>query len=104
MKSWAHFAASAPDIAEIGVKRLADRVAYIATIGEDGAPRVHPVVPHIAEGSLFVYMDPASPKVQDLSRDQRYALHCSIEDSTGGTGEFSVRGAAVLVKNDDRRD
>src|SRR5258705_11532227 len=89
MKSWVHFTASVPDLAETGVKRLADRVAYLATISEDGAPRVHPVVPHIAEGSLFVYMDPASPKVQDLASDQRYALHCSVEDSNGGTVEFS---------------
>jgi hypothetical protein len=54
-------------------------------------------VAHIGQGRLFVYMDPASPKVHDLQRDPRYALHCSVEDADGGEGEFSLRGQAEHI-------
>ena len=42
-------------------------------------------------------MEPTSPKGKDLQRDSRYTLHCAVEDSSGGGGEFYVRGRAVLT-------
>jgi hypothetical protein len=57
---------------------------------------VHPVTPIIGE-QLFLFMEPTSPKGQDLQRDARYTLHCSVEDSSGGGGEFYVRGQAALT-------
>lgn len=95
--TWLEFAAAAPDLAAFGAQRLAGRVAYLATLRADGAPRLHPVTPHIVQSHLFVYMDPASPKVRDLRRDGRYALHCAVEDTSGGEGEFSCHGQATLV-------
>jgi hypothetical protein len=35
-----------------------------------------------------------SVKGKDIQRDDRYPLHCSVEDSNGGEGEFYVRGHA----------
>jgi len=61
-----------------------------------GSPRVHPVTPIIGE-ELFLFMEPTSPKGKDLLRDSRYTLHCSVEDSDGGQGEFYVRGRAKLI-------
>jgi pyridoxamine 5'-phosphate oxidase-like protein len=95
--TWQEFAAADPDLAVFGGQRLMGRVAYLATIRADGAPRVHPLTPHIGEGHLFVYMDPTSPKGHDLRRDGRYALHCSVEDRNGGEGEFSIRGQAKVI-------
>jgi hypothetical protein len=46
-------------------------------------------------------MEPTSPKGKDLQQDARYTLHCSVEDSNGGGGEFYVRGRAML-SNDTR--
>lgn len=60
---------------------------------EDGSPRVHPVTPIVGD-RLFLFMEPTSPKGRELERDGRYALHCSVEDSSGGKGEFWVRGRA----------
>jgi hypothetical protein len=57
---------------------------------------VHPVTPIIG-GRLFLFMEPTSPKGKDLQRDPRYTLHCSVEDSSGGGGEFYVRGQAMLT-------
>jgi hypothetical protein len=36
-----------------------------------------------------------------MRRDARYAMHCAVEDDSGGHGEFFVRGRAVEV--DDAR-
>lgn len=97
MATWEEFAAAAPDLAAFGVQRLAEKVAYLATIRPDGGPRVHPLVPHLGEGRLFVYMDLTSPKGHDLRRDSRYALHCTVEDRNGGQGEFQIRGRAQVI-------
>jgi hypothetical protein len=73
-------------------------VAYLATIRPDGGPRVHPVTPIIGE-QLCLFMEPTSPKGKDLLRDDRYSLHCAVENSSGGEGEFYVRGHATLTDN-----
>ncbi len=48
---------------------------------------------------LFLFMEPTSPKGKDLLRDPRYSLHCAVEDSSGGEGEFYVRGRAQMVQD-----
>lgn len=97
MATWQEFTGATPELAAFGTQRLEGKVAYLATLRADGAPRVHPVTPHVARGYLFVYMEPTSPKAHDLRRDSRYALHCSVEDTSGGEGEFSIRGQAQVI-------
>ncbi len=96
MTSWAEFAQQAPEFAEFGKARFRSGVAYLATLRADGSPRVHPVTPIIGE-QLFLFMEPTSPKRRDMERDARYMLHCSVENSSGGGGEFYVRGRATLT-------
>ena len=96
MTSWTEFAQQASEFAEFGKARFQSRVAYLGTLRADGSPRVHPVTPIMGE-QLFLFMEPTSPKGKDLQRDARYTLHCSVEDATGGGGEFYVRGRATLT-------
>lgn len=102
MTSWTEFAKRAPELAAYGVKRLGSGVAYLGTVRKDGSPRVHPVTPILGQ-ELFLFMEPASPKGKDLQRDPRYTLHCAVEDSSGGKGEFYVRGRALLVQDPEVR-
>lgn len=96
--SWHTLEAGAPELAEFGARRLTETgVAYLATVDENDAPRVHPVTPILAPGHLFVFMEPTSPKGSDLERGSRYALHCGVEDPDGGGGEFKVAGPARRV-------
>lgn len=95
MTSWKEFAEQSPELAAFGESRFRGGVAYLATVRDDGSPRVHPVTPIIGE-QLFLFMEPSSPKGQDLQRDSRFALHCAVEDSSGGNGEFYIRGRATL--------
>ena len=103
MATWAEFEAGAPELAAFGKARLGGGVAYLATVKADGGPRVHPVTPIIGEGRLFLFMEPTSPKGNDLKRDRRYALHCAVENSSGGEGEFHVAGKAIWVEDADTR-
>lgn len=93
---WADFAASAPELAAFGAERLGSAVAYIATVTADGMPRVHPVTPILGD-ELYLFMEPNSPKGKDLQRGSAYSLHCGVADSSGGQGEFYVRGHGRLV-------
>lgn len=97
---WPDLAAEAPQLARTGRDRLHGRVAYLATTRRsDGSPRVHPVTPVVARPGLFLFMESTSPKGHDLGQDPRYALHCGVEDNSGGAGEFFVRGIAELVED-----
>ncbi len=96
--TWKILVDQQPELAAFGKERLNGRVAYLATIRPDGSPRVHPVTPIIGE-QLFLFMEPTSPKGKDLQRDARYTLHCAVEDSNGGGGEFYVTGRATLTND-----
>ncbi|MPZ31733.1 MAG: pyridoxamine 5'-phosphate oxidase [Rhodospirillales bacterium] len=103
MLSWADFGAEVPHLEAFGRRRLERRIAYLATIRADGSPRVHPVSPFIGGGCLAIYMEPTSPKVADLRRDARYALHCGVEDNEGGESEFYVTGRAEEITDAQKR-
>ena len=100
---WSSFEAAAPELTQFGRKRFGTGVAFLATTKADGAPRVHPVTPIIGGGRLFLFMEPTSPKGEDLRRDGRFALHSSVEDSGGGGGEFLIEGKAKSVEDPNAR-
>ena len=96
--SWNKLETADPELAAFGAERFVSTgVTYLATVRGDGAPRVYPVTPIIGEGHLFLFMEPTSPKGHDLQRDGRYAMHCSVENSSGAGGEFFIAGRARLV-------
>jgi hypothetical protein len=95
--SWGDFASLAPELARFGAQRLAVAPAYLATLDRSGAPRVHPVTPIVGDGRLFLFMEPSSPKGDDIARRRVYALHCHVADGNGTGGEFYVRGHGELI-------
>jgi Pyridoxamine 5'-phosphate oxidase len=102
--SWKALSDARPEMAEFGGRRLAGKVAYLATLREDGAPRVHPVTPIVGEGRLFFFVEPTSPKALDLRRDPRCALHASVAAAHAGDGEFEVFGRARPVESAELRE
>ena len=102
--SWQALAEAAPELATFGAERLHDQVAYLATVKSDGAPRLHPVRPVVTGGRLFVFTERDSPKVRDLERDARYALHgTATSDQPWDLREFAVAGEARRVDDSDVR-
>ena len=72
-------------------------LGYLATLRRDGAPRIHPVNLAIVDGRLVCFIGP-SPKLGDLRRDGRYALHAPGSDTEND--ELAITGLAV-ERNDD---
>jgi hypothetical protein len=101
--SWKTLEDEQAELASFGAERLHGKVAYLATIRKDGSPRVHPMTPIIGEGHLFVFMEPTSPKGHDLERDPRYAIHCSVTDNSGESGELIITGRARRVEDPELR-
>jgi hypothetical protein len=101
MKRWEDFAVERPQLAETGramFYQFGVGIGYLATIRKDGAPRLHPVCPTIANGGLHLFIGNHSPKVHDLRRDGRYALHTfpvpEVDD------EFYVTGRARPIEDE----
>ena len=101
--SWKEFAHQAPELASLGFERFNRRIVYLATIKKDGSPRLHPVTPSIGEGRLFMFTEPSSPKIRDLRRDPRYAMHCAVG---GGAPlfEYLISGSAELITDPELRE
>ena len=95
--SWKDLENEVPELATFGLKRFETGVAYLATVRQDGSPRVHPVTPIIGQGHLYLFMEPTSPKGHDLRRDGRYALHSAVSDPNGTSGEFIIMGKAKFI-------
>jgi len=98
MPTWEEFAEAAPELAAFGADRFVQaQVGYLATVRDDGSPRVHPVTPILGKGRLFLFTGPTSPKGHDLRRDPRYAMHSLVTDQNGTPGEFAISGRASPV-------
>lgn len=77
MATWAQFARGAAEMAQAGRALWQEHVLmYLATVRSDGSPRVHPVVPTLADGRVFVAIGDWSPKWRDLRAEPRCVLHC----------------------------
>jgi hypothetical protein len=92
MATWAEFERAEPELARFGKERLDGKVCFHATLRADGSPRVHPVEPWLGAGLLLVRFRAHSPKVDEVMRDGRYALHSPMDNPDGIGGEFLVRG------------
>jgi len=92
--AWADLERADPGLAAFGRERIEGRVVYHATLRADGSPRVHPVSPWFGAGLLGVIFRGHSPKVAEIRRDGRYAMHSSqpSDDHDGAAGEFLLRG------------
>jgi len=104
MATWQDILESDPDLGANGLRLLrpdGTGFAFLATVSKAGSPRVHPVVPIVADGRLHLYVVSFSPKHGDLLRNGRYALHSTLT-SEGGE-EFYVTGRASRIDDPERR-
>jgi hypothetical protein len=103
-QSWQDFALAEPELSAFGEARFKSGPAFLATVRADGMPRVHPVTPIIGEGHLFLFMEPTSPKGNDLQRGSGLMLHCWVRSNDGGEGEFWLAGHALLADSPAMRE
>ena len=104
MVAWDDFERAAPDIARAGRRLLEEAdgrpaVAFLATVGDDGRPRMHPFIPAIVDGALWAFVTP-SPKQGDLDRAGLYAIHSTLGPADES---FFLSGTARRVDDAARR-
>lgn len=85
--TWSQFGQLVPELERAGRELLYQHgvgLAFLATVDAAGGPRVHPVCPLLGQDGLYLFVIP-SPKLGDLVRDGRYALHSfPCEDDESG--------------------
>jgi hypothetical protein len=102
--SWRALEAEAPEIARLGRERLErPGIALLATLREDGSPRINPVEPHVVDGHLLFAAMARTPKGRDLLRDPRCSLHSAVSDPEGSEGELKLAGRAEVVDDAELR-
>lgn len=97
MSRWADLEREAPELAAGGAALLHQHglgLGYLATVRADGGPRIHPFCPILCDGGLWGFIGD-SPKLRDLRRDRRYAIHSF--PSPDRDDEFYAHGRAVEV-------
>jgi hypothetical protein len=96
--SWKVFEDNCPDLAALGFEKLNRTIVYLAILKKDGSPHLNPVTPFIDNGMLYMFTEPTSPKIRDLRRDGRYAMHSSVS-RVGPLIEFLVSGVAKEISD-----
>ncbi|HEY5990888.1 MAG TPA: pyridoxamine 5'-phosphate oxidase family protein [Streptosporangiaceae bacterium] len=92
---WSDIEHTQPRLAGLGQARLiGPGVVLVATIRQDGTPRLSPVEPFVLDGDLWLSMMWQSTKARDLLRDPRILVHSVITNREGTEGEFKIRGTA----------
>lgn len=102
---WGEFAAERPDLAaEIRRRLEIGKHRYLATIREDGSPRISGQELYFTEdgGEVWFGCMPRSRKVRDLMRDPRLAIHGRSADPPEWDGDARIAGSAVRVDDPGR--
>lgn len=101
MASWKQFSESSPSLARLGQDQLFQYgvgLAFLATVREDGGPRLHPVCPVISQEKLYVLILPESPKFGDLNRVGHYAMQ-AFPQAKPDSDEFYLTGKAKRISD-----
>jgi hypothetical protein len=104
MATWAAFHEQAPSFAAAVELRFdAYRHKVLATLRQDGSPRISGIETTVREGELWLGGMPDSLKCLDLIRDPRFALHTATVDPPDGgdpaawPGDAKIAGTAIEV-------
>jgi len=106
MITWTQFTRQQPVLAESGRAMFYQHglgLGFLATVRQDGGPRVHPVCPVISAAGLHVLILPG-PKRGDLRRDGRYSLHSETFPPPREDDGFAVSGRAAEITDKVTRD
>ena len=103
MTSFADLTTAEPELAAAVRARLeAHKHLYLATLRQDGSPRISGIEVTVRDGDLWLGSMSGARKFADLRRDPRLALHSGSDDPdeadpTVWAGDAKISGRAVEV-------
>lgn len=103
MKAWSDFSKEDPALAATGKRLLFPSrphvgYAFLATVRQDGGPRLHPISVIFSKDHFYVLIPTTSPKCADLLRDGRYALQAFPPVPNDENEEFYISGLANHIR------
>ena len=102
MSSWRDVSARAPELATAVRTRFeAHGLALMATLRQDGSPRISGIEFVFAGSGLWLGMMQDSLKAKDLLRDPRIALHNATIDKDVAEGDAKIAGKAIAVTDEE---
>jgi hypothetical protein len=99
MLTWGAFRSARPDLAAAGRRLFYNfgiGLGFLATVRRDGGPRVHPICPILTDDHLYSLIVPG-PKLDDLRRDRRFALHSETVPPPHQDDAFYLTGVVTEV-------
>lgn len=99
MLTWGEFRSAHPDLAAAGRRLFYNfgiGLGFLATVRPDGGPRVHPICPILTDDHLYSLIVPG-PKLDDLRRDGRFALHSETVPPPSQDDAFYLTGVVAEV-------
>jgi len=105
MITWTEFEKRRPELAKAGREQFYHfgvGLGFLATVRRDGGPRVHPVCPVISPAGLHILVI-SGPKLGDLRRDGRYALHSETCPPPREDDGFAVFGRGRETRDEATR-
>jgi hypothetical protein len=103
--TWGQFASARPDLAGVGASLIFEfdvGLAFLGSVRADGGPRVHPICPLVTDNGLYAFIVPG-PKLADLRRDSRYALHSETFPPPRQDDAFYLTGRITELDDPGRR-
>lgn len=95
---WGQFEEQAPELAERIRSRFEGHIhAVMATLRQDGSPRLSGMEAPIRDGHLWLGVMPGSLKAVDLHRDPRFSLHSALDTEELPLGDARIDGQAVAA-------
>ena len=94
--SWSDFLRAEPGLALAVQERFeSHRHAVMATLRRDGAPRLSGMETPIRDCHLWLAMDTASRKTDDLRRDPRFSIHSALDGQDLASGDARIEGRVL---------
>jgi hypothetical protein len=97
LANWKEFTVQAPEMAAAAGRLLglgSRPLGYLATVSEEGRPRIAPVRPILAADNLYLILAGDSPRAADLLRGGSIALHAPLGPDDE---ELALAGSASLI-------
>ncbi|HEX2089089.1 MAG TPA: pyridoxamine 5'-phosphate oxidase family protein [Actinomycetota bacterium] len=105
MPSWSDVEVEAPDLAKLARSFFgAHKHHTLATLRQDGSPRISGTEVQFADGELWLGSMWRSAKALDLLRDPRFALHSASEDPPKWNGDARISGRMEEVNDPPARE
>jgi pyridoxamine 5'-phosphate oxidase-like protein len=109
MATWGEFEAAVPEFAE-RIRKILDAHKHktIATLRQDGSPRISGIEADVVAGDLWFGSMPRALKARDLQRDPRFALHSASfiapdGDPSTWPGDAKLSGRAIEITDPEER-